>query len=369
MTFINASILTLLLVLILAVLVKKGKKLTDYFLLVTISSFAGYVASDIWIKNSLNHNSFAFHYISSYFFVIPTLFYGLLVISKSHRLKKSWWGFTLLHISFFLYVIGDIYIWNNYTISDIQKFYISPEWPYRVFNKSIQIYSIIVMIWFLRKLNAYQANIQNFYSNLERVDFGWLKYLAWTIIAAYSTTLVVWFFYHLSLINNVRIPYLLISISLLLSFIWMIYNGLKQYTLANFSEPAHASEEVRKYATSSLSSSDAALLFQKIELLFENETIYQNQDLKVQDIAKRLMVTNHNISQSLNEIAGKTFYEYVNDYRLQYFQNQLANPQKKQFTILALGMESGFSSKATINRVFKNRIGETPKEYQQRMLA
>ena len=86
-------------------------------------------------------------------------------------------------------------------------------------------------------------------------------------------------------------------------------------------------------------------------------------------MAGQLGVTNHNISQTLNEIAGKSFYDFVNDYRLRYFQEQLADPTKRQFTILALGMESGFNSKASINRVFKKQLGETPREYQKRMLS
>lgn len=89
----------------------------------------------------------------------------------------------------------------------------------------------------------------------------------------------------------------------------------------------------------------------------------------MQYLASRLGVTNHNISQALNETAGKSFYDYVNDYRLRDFQKLLADPGKKHFTILALGMESGFNSKASINRIFKKQLGETPREYQQRMLT
>ena len=43
-------------------------------------------------------------------------------------------------------------------------------------------------------------------------------------------------------------------------------------------------------------------------------------------------------------------------------------PQKR-FTILALGLESGFNSKASLNRVFKEETGLSPREYQLRHLS
>ena len=121
MSVTNIAVLTLLLVLALVVLVKRGKKVTDFYLFATILAIAGYIASDIWVKHSLNHHSFAFHSIASYFSFLPILFYGLLLISKSHRVKKSWGWFVVFHVVYSLFIVGDVYIWNDYTISDIQK--------------------------------------------------------------------------------------------------------------------------------------------------------------------------------------------------------------------------------------------------------
>jgi len=44
------------------------------------------------------------------------------------------------------------------------------------------------------------------------------------------------------------------------------------------------------------------------------------------------------------------------------------DPTQKRYTILALGLESGFNSKASLNRVFKEATGISPSEYQKRHL-
>ena len=174
---------------------------------------------------------------------------------------------------------------------------------------------------------------------------------------------------NVGLLNHIDVAYAIIRISIFLSLVWMFYHGLKRYALANFDEPRNTTEKHIKYATSALSTKKAEELFYEIEQLFEEKTLFLNPDLRVQDVAKELGVSNHNISQAINETADISFYDYVNNFRLKFFQKQLADPNKKQYTILALGIESGFNSKASINRVFKRQLGETPRQYQQRMLV
>ena len=368
MSVIHIATLTLLLVLALVILVKRRKRITDYFLFSIVLAIAIYMASDIWIHVTLTHGSFALHSIAGYLPFPPILFYGLLLTSKNYRIQKSWWGFVLFHLVYYTFILGDIYVWNNYSLADIQELYVAPPMIYHFFYKGLHIYTIWVMIWFLGRLRNYQISIQNYYSSLEGVDLNWFKHFVWVYISVYSTSLIAMLSLNFGLIENIETAFSLIGISILLSLLWMIYNGLNQFSLANFSEPETSVEVKKKYATSSFSTEDAKDLFQSIEVLFDHDKIYHKPDLKVQDLARQLGVTNHNISQTLNEIAGKSFYDFVNDYRLVYFQKQLANPNKRHYTILALGMESGFNSKASINRVFKKRFGETPRQYQQRML-
>ena len=369
MSFINIAILTLVVVLALVALMKKDKKITDYFLFAIITVIALYIASNLWVHASLNRHSFALHSIAGYLPFLPILFYSMLLISKQHRIRASWLWFTVFHIAYYVFIIGDVYLWNDYQQADIQKLYVDPPWTYHFFYKGLHVYMIVVLIWFLGNLRTYQSTIKDYYSNLEGVNLTWLKYFLWVYISVYSTSFSAMLLLNFGVLDHVRTAFLLISISILCALLWMIYHGLRSYTLANFSEATPVPVPNKKYATSSLRQENAKELFKNIQSLFEEDEVYKNADLKVQDLALKLGVTNHNISQTLNEVAGKTFFEFVNDYRLAHFQKLLVDPSNRKYTILALGMDSGFNSKASLNRIFKKYVGESPSEYQQRIQA
>jgi AraC-like DNA-binding protein len=210
---------------------------------------------------------------------------------------------------------------------------------------------VVLLIWFLGKLKNYQNKIQQYYSNIDEVDLNWFRYFLLISIFNYSASFTAMILKNVGLLVHIEYGYLIIRISILISLVWMFFHGLRQYSLANFEEAPHNKSDHVKYATSALSTERAHELFKEIERLFEKEQLFLNPDLRVQDVAKELEVSNHNVSQSINETAGVSFYDYVNNFRLRDFKRQLSDPQKRKFTILALGMESGFNSKASKSKV------------------
>ena len=124
-----------------------------------------------------------------------------------------------------------------------------------------------------------------------------------------------------------------------------------------------------KYKTSSLSDKEMKALYKQLITLFEKEKLYEQAQLQIQDIADKLGVHSNKISQTINSIAQKPFYDFVNSYRVERFKALLTNPESKQYTILALGLESGFNSKSSMNRIFKQHTGQSPREYQKTQLA
>ena len=66
------------------------------------------------------------------------------------------------------------------------------------------------------------------------------------------------------------------------------------------------------------------------------------------------------------EITGKTIFDYINFLRIRDAINKLKQTDKN---ILEIATESGFSSAAYFNRVFKNKIGCTPLMYRKIFLS
>nr|WP_249067161.1 helix-turn-helix domain-containing protein [Halalkalibaculum roseum] len=69
------------------------------------------------------------------------------------------------------------------------------------------------------------------------------------------------------------------------------------------------------------------------------------------------------VSHLINQYLDTTFYNLMNTYRIDMFKEKVKKGELEQKTILALALESGFNSKATFNRVFKQNEGMTPSQY------
>ncbi|WP_460615208.1 helix-turn-helix domain-containing protein [Hymenobacter seoulensis] len=98
----------------------------------------------------------------------------------------------------------------------------------------------------------------------------------------------------------------------------------------------------------------------------EQEQLFKDPDLTLTSLARHLQLTPAVVSQLINAGLGQSFSDLVNGYRLEEVKRRLLTADAQRLTLLALALEAGFNSKATFNRVFKEKVGITPKEYQKR---
>ncbi|MFW5657214.1 MAG: helix-turn-helix domain-containing protein [Bacteroidota bacterium] len=119
----------------------------------------------------------------------------------------------------------------------------------------------------------------------------------------------------------------------------------------------------KKYKKTGISSEQAKAVQEKLKDVMHVEKPYLNPTLTLSDLSEKVGVSNNMLSQILNEYIGKNFYDYVNAYRLQHFQDLTKSPKHKHYTILGLAYECGFNSKTTFNTFFKKAMGKTPSAY------
>ncbi|SHJ11396.1 AraC-type DNA-binding protein [Hymenobacter daecheongensis DSM 21074] len=110
---------------------------------------------------------------------------------------------------------------------------------------------------------------------------------------------------------------------------------------------------------------DAAQLARVVQAL-EQEELFRNPELTLDALAQHLSLTPNTVSQLLNAGLGQSFHDLVNGYRLAEVKRRLLTDDARRLTVLALALEAGFNSKTTFNRVFKEKTGVTPKEYQKK---
>ncbi len=118
-----------------------------------------------------------------------------------------------------------------------------------------------------------------------------------------------------------------------------------------------------KYQRSKLSEQEAQKIIGKVVQVLEKEELFLEPELTLQDLSNKTNEPTYLISQSLNQSMGKSFYDLINNYRVEKAKHLLTDPNKKHLTVLSIAFEAGFNSKTTFNNVFKKLTGCTPTEY------
>jgi AraC-like DNA-binding protein len=107
-----------------------------------------------------------------------------------------------------------------------------------------------------------------------------------------------------------------------------------------------------------------AQVLARIRRALEEEELYRNPTLTLAELAAHTGLPARLISFTVNQGCGKSFNELVNGYRVAEVQRRLAaTDDAARLTLLGIAFESGFNSKTTFNRIFKQLTGLAPSEY------
>ena len=102
-------------------------------------------------------------------------------------------------------------------------------------------------------------------------------------------------------------------------------------------------------------------LMEQITAQMEKKELFRKNGLTKEDLARAVSSNSRYVSDCINALAGCSFIDYVNGYRIRYAQRLLyENPDMR---LSEISEESGFSSEVTFYRNFKSRTGQTPVEW------
>lgn len=102
-------------------------------------------------------------------------------------------------------------------------------------------------------------------------------------------------------------------------------------------------------------------LMERICEMMDTQRLYQDCNLKVNDLAAALGTNRRTVSDCINSQKGCTFTQFVNIYRVDHAKRlMIQNPDKKMSDIY---LNSGFANESSFFRTFKTITGMTPKEW------
>jgi len=121
-----------------------------------------------------------------------------------------------------------------------------------------------------------------------------------------------------------------------------------------------------KYGHSRLKENELSELAVILDESMISDKLYLEEDITLAKVAEQLGTSANILSQVINGTLDKNFNELVNEYRLEEVKKRLLDPEQDNMKILALAFESGFRSKASFNRIFKQDTGLTPVEFRKK---
>ena len=227
------------------------------------------------------------------------------------------------------------------------------------------------------KVRMFSWNIFKVLSNFKKLNFIWLKVILAISVFLWIYWLII-FFCEVFFMNRMPVMYMYNVLYLLIALVVLIFGYfavLKPYVpeayiwasaeiAAVTAEPETELIPDTEFVEAEIPDADSGI-FKKYFILLEayisNTKKFTNPDITLIEIANELNTTSFNISKAIKIYSKEgSFYEYINQYRLVYFLNLLANADNDQFTITALAFKAGFTSTTTLNKYCKKITGTTP---------
>lgn len=118
-----------------------------------------------------------------------------------------------------------------------------------------------------------------------------------------------------------------------------------------------------KYEKSSLTNSELEAKHRALVILMKEKKMHLTPELTIANVAEELEIHPNTLSQVINRVEKRNFFDYINKLRVEEFLEKVIIPDNQKFTLLSLAYECGFNSKTSFNRNFKSITGNAPSEY------
>ncbi len=108
-------------------------------------------------------------------------------------------------------------------------------------------------------------------------------------------------------------------------------------------------------------------IIKKLEKVMLEKKLFKNPNINLHDLAISISETRNSVSTVLNQQLKKTFYDYINELRVEESKVLLSDPKKANYTIEAIAAEAGFKTMSVFYRFFKDIVKTTPTQYRKQI--
>ena len=336
---------------------KRGNTLANKFLSILIAALAILAIRQKAAEGSYSIYIWLYYVSQGVIFLIgPALYFHIKVLlPDGERLKKTWLHFLPAFISTILMSVlfavrSAIPSFSNIALLKFLALgYVL-----------IQLIHLLTYVFMTRRYIRYHdAQMGKYTSALVKINKKWVKNL--TIVStAFCALIGIMYFLIISggyyEMNNSADTLFLVLLSIILMTIIV-----KSWRQPEVTSGIYKSAD--KYQTSKLSDLDVQSIKQKLVTLVEEDKPFLDPELSLKQLADKLQLPAHNLSQLINQEYNLNFSHFINESRIDYAVDLMKRGGHKKTTLEGIAYDSGFNSKSTFNRAFKRKLGCSPREF------
>ena len=369
--------------------IQTGNK-SNYWLSIFVFLCSLYVAPWMlgfagWYDNQPYRDFMFYTPFQHLFFIGPIIyFYTQSLLNQSFKFNKK----HFIHlIPGILYLIYNLIIWI-YDKLILKEYYFYENGIDKDFDPWYQIAGQISMFFYfiltLLYYNRYKKIIVQVASNVDEVLFKWIKnyLIAFLIMLLLPHIFDVinyfypnvnsykggwWFYLTFSLVlYYIAVTGYSNAVHSKIGFKMSVFDSKPILLLNSSFDTFNANDNVIDIDYEEhfeKKSEEIGLWKQQIEMLIQSEKLYQNPELSLTEVARKLQTNTSIISKAINQGFAMNFNDFINKYRIEAVKAKFANGEHKKATLLGIAYDCGFNSKATFNRAFKKNTNYSPKDY------
>ena len=310
----------------------------------------------------INWNTFNLIYLPYLFFTPPFLYFFVVHYLNPKRVNKkvelllfipalASLTITLIHKTIALTTL------NTYKDNEFLELLGDLIDRYGDFVNIFLFFIVIVLLF--REIKIYNRKQLSFHKDIVPNQLLWLKIL----LSIFLIVLIPWLVFTYNYFYNEDTFYLPLFVIASLVIYLLGYIGIHKIGVLN--ERKKIKSVVKDHRSLYTVVKPKNEHIAHIEKIIIHDQGYLNPNLTLNALTEEMQLSKSHLSRIINTEIKMSFSDYVNSLRVSEAKKLLLNPEFSNYTLVAIGLESGFNSKTTFNTVFKKFTALTPSQFRK----
>jgi AraC-like DNA-binding protein len=220
------------------------------------------------------------------------------------------------------------------------------------------IYLFIAFI----QIRTFHLSLHDRYSSLATVNVSWLEF---TLRTVGITFVLSWLVTSLSILGESSLAQggLVVVVGILFYYInRLVLKALKDPRLFSSID---VSVRAKRYSRQPIESSELDDIRTRLNEAMATDKLFADSELTVDSLSDKVSLPPRKLSQFLNETLKKSFFDYVNELRVEEAKRILEESDDRGLTVQEVMYKVGLNSKSSFNTLFRQKTGVTPGMYRK----